>query len=198
MRLHRIITPGLLERMRKAIEGNLLNKSDKYHKLDLGYPIVAVESPGGYQVSATGISDSSIWLKVFESKAYSDVPSFLSACDVAGAYTATGWELLRKQPEVTVKQMIDHFKIKDYIRPLLRTPLIAERDAECIITLLSEWAAVREQFTDEECYAMDELAFMRKTRRKKSDGEKDPACFDGLCLDRKLAGIYPNVRDAAW
>lgn len=93
--------------------------------------------------------------------------------------------------------MITHFNIRGSIRPLLRTNGISREDAEEMVTLLREWAVVREQLSDEECFAMDELNFLRKSRRKKNS-EQEPGCFDGLCIDRKLASIYPNVRDAAW
>lgn len=191
------IDDKLLERMRKAVESGLMNKSDKCHKIDTGYPIEIVKLCNGYGVRATGISDSSIWLRVYESGLGDTPRSFLNACDAAGAYTKTAWELLGRQSGITVAQMITHFNIRGSIRPLLRTNEISREDAEAMAALLREWAVVREQITDEECFVMNQLNFLRKSRRKKNN-EQEPGCFDGLCIDRQLANILPNVRDAAW
>lgn len=89
------VATELLERMREAVESGRLIRSDKYHKIDTNYPIEIVEMHDGYSVRATGVSDSSIWLRVYETGLCDTPCSFLNACDAEGAYTKTAWELFR-------------------------------------------------------------------------------------------------------
>jgi len=189
----------MLDRLKKAIESGMLHKSDKYHKVNLDYPITIDRYESGCIVRATNISDSSIWLKVYETAGLNDDPrAFLNAVDAENASTKYAWKMLAEQPDATVNDMMVRFNIRASIHQVTKTPLLKEKDAQAVAELLAEWGAVRCLLDDQECYNNDSLTFMRETRRKKADESERPGCFDGLCIDRMLVNKLPNVRDAAW
>jgi predicted XRE-type DNA-binding protein len=191
----------LLERMRVMIESGIMAKSDKYHKLHPGYPIEIKEGLSGhFNITATGKSDSSIWLEVFESGEWSTPKEYLNRCSDAGAYTKTAWEYIERFPDETVEELLIRFRIRESINPLIRASAPTMKQAQEVAELLHEWAIQRDRYTDEECFANDELNFMRKSRRKKVDQGKDPACFDGLCIERNLDKILNGVttREINW
>lgn len=177
----------ILSELKELINAEKLKQTDKYFRLSLSYePIIKQYSevsnifPYHFHIHATHWSDSAIYLDVFnDGGAEMKSEDFLNRCDQLGAYTKTCWKLLYEDQSLTPEYFIDHFHIRDRIKPTYIGAADSIEECKHIIEVLIEWNRNHikpiEEMVEDKTYN-----FIRITRKK---GEiESTKCMNGECI----------------
>lgn len=170
----------LLEQMKELIDKKVLQRTDKYFNLELSYEpnIIKLDNSDVFHLLALAWSDSAVYNNVFENDNWKDTEEYLNICDSLGAYTKKAWELLHSNKNLTPKDFMEKFKIKEHIRPMIFATGSIE-DCERALNILVEWNLNHIKPLTE--LQEDSKYDFIKVSRKKGEIEST-RCMNGECI----------------
>jgi len=185
----------ILEELKIGIKKGVINKTDTY--FDIAYhrepKIVLVDDV--FELRFAQASASERLLSAYE--ANNDIePLKLLAIGLPQSVKDRISFHIEENPNDKVKDIFTFFNIWDYPKyNWVHAQSKSIDEINKVKELIIEWAKLKEEMLLE--LSDNEFSFMRASRRKKTDKNKEkaiPQCFDGLCLEQNFMKLIKNLK----